>query len=240
MNDSEIEAETIAWFVRSGVVGLIYMTIFTRRVTLPQALERLTIPVVLLNCYAEGARFPSVVPAERLGAERIVGHLADHGHRRIAMITGEPWMEATRDRLKGYRTVLAENRIPFDPALVVQGNWSPSSGHDGTRRLMALAEPPTAIFCQNDRMAVGCYEALKEMGLRIPDDVSVAGYDDEEIARHLYPQLTTVVLPHRAMGQWAVDTLLRSGKPSGDPPLTVEIAGPLVPRGSVRVWDRGR
>jgi LacI family transcriptional regulator len=240
MNDPEIEEQTIRTFARQGMAGLVYMTIFTRRVTLPPVLADLTCPVVLLNCYTDGARYPAVIPAERSGGERITRHLIDHGHRRIGMITGEPWMEATRDRMKGFRRAVHDAGLPFDPTMVVQGNWSPSSGYEGTRRLMSLAEPPTAIFCQNDRMAVGCYEALKEMNLRIPEDVSVVGYDDEEIARHLNPQLTTIVLPHRAMGQWAVEMLGNARLPHADI-LPLEMEGALVARGSVAtVADRIR
>ena len=114
-------------------------------------------------------------------------------------------MDAARDRLKGYRQALATADIPYDPALVREGNWQPSAGYEQTNVLMDLPRPPTAIFCSNDRMAVGCYEALKERRLSIPGDVSVIGYDDEEVARHLSPQLTTLVLPHREMGRWAVE-----------------------------------
>ncbi|MGL4238378.1 LacI family DNA-binding transcriptional regulator [Tabrizicola sp.] len=234
MNDPELEDATIDTLAAQGMVGLIYMTIFTRKVQVSPRIRKLPIPVVLLNCYSDDDRFPSVVPAELDGGQRATEHLILKGHRRIGMITGEPWMEATRDRLKGYRRSLAAADIPFDPTLVVQGNWSPSAGYDCTRRLLALPNRPTAIFCQNDRMAIGCYEALKEAGLRIPDDISVIGYDDEEIARHLYPQLTTVVLPHRAMAHWAVETLaeLRSGaeRSAGG---VVKVSGPLIERDSV-------
>ena len=142
-------------------------------------------------------------------------------------------MEAAQDRLEGYRRALATADIPFDPALVVEGDWSASAGYTGTMKLLALAEPPTAIFCQNDRTAIGCYEALKEAGLRIPEDVSVVGYDDEEIARHLHPRLTSSILPHRAMGQWAVERLdepFHGGNRRY--PLT-KLECPLVPRDSV-------
>ena len=90
---------------------------------------------------------------------------------------------------------------------MVEGDWSASAGYDATLKLLALKDRPTAIFCQNDRTAIGCYEALKEAGLRIPEDISVVGYDDEEISRHLHPRLTTSILPHRAMGQWAIEQL---------------------------------
>ena len=152
--------------------------------------------------------FPAVVPGEVAGGHRATDALIEAGHRRIAHITGEMWMDAARDRLRGYREALAAADIPYDPDLVAEGNWLPSAGYEHTRALMSLPNPPTAIFCANDRMAVGCYEALKELGLRIPDDVSVIGYDDDEVARHLSPQLTTLVLPHRLMGRWAIDQAL--------------------------------
>ncbi|MXU66021.1 substrate-binding domain-containing protein [Rhodobacteraceae bacterium KN286] len=209
MYDPELEAETLTSLAGQKLAGLIYMAIFTRQAELPEGLLDLPCPVVLLNCYAEETRFPSVVPDETVGGYRATRHLIEQGHRRIGMILGEPWMEATQDRQTGYERALAEAGIAFDPALVTGGNWTASSGYAGTRALLALDPRPTAIFCQNDRMAIGCYEALKEEGLRIPQDISVMGYDDEEIARHLNPPLSTVDLPHRAMGAWAVEQIER-------------------------------
>jgi LacI family transcriptional regulator len=98
---------------------------------------------------------------------------------------------------------------------------------------MDLPRPPTAIFCSNDRMAVGCYEALKERHLSIPDDVSVVGYDDEEVARHLSPQLTSLVLPHREMGRWAVERGFQlSGARREKYPIT-KLECPLIERASI-------
>ncbi len=214
MNDPEMEEKVLRTMVAKGANALIYMTIFTRVVTLPAWIGDLAVPVILLNCYTAERSFPAVIPGEVAGGQKAVQHLIDNGHRRIGVITGEPWMEATRDRLKGYRRALIGAKIAFDPALVIEGDWSASAGYNGTRRLLALAERPTAIFCQNDRMAIGCYEALKEAGIVIPDGMSVVGYDDEEISRHLHPQLTTVVLPQRAMGAWAVKAIDMARKPA--------------------------
>lgn len=219
MNDPEMEEKILRTMVANGASALIYMTIFTRKVTLPAWISDLAVPVILLNCYTAERSFPAVIPSEVAGGQKAAQHLTDHGHRRIGIITGEPWMEAARDRLKGYRRALSNAGIAFDPALVIKGDWSASAGYEGTRRLLALAQRPTAIFCQNDRMAIGCYEALKEAGIMIPDGMSVVGYDDEEISRHLHPQLTTVVLPQRAMGAWAVKSIEGSRKvmPDGFP-----------------------
>lgn len=221
MNDPEMEEKVLRTMVAKGANALIYMTIFTRKVTLPAWIGDLAVPVILLNCYTAERSFPAVIPGEVAGGQKAVQHLIDNGHRRIGVITGEPWMEATRDRLKGYRRALIGSKIAFDSALVIEGDWSASAGYDGTRRLLALSERPTAIFCQNDRMAIGCYEALKEAGIDIPDGMSVVGYDDEEISRHLHPQLTTVVLPQRAMGAWAVNVIAAGPKhPTEGYPVT--------------------
>jgi LacI family transcriptional regulator len=207
-NDGEMEPRTIDIAVRNRVDAVIYATAMTRQVEVPASLYDLGIPVVLLNCFSIDRHFPAVVPGEVAGGHSATNALIEAGHRRIAHITGEMWMDAARDRLRGYREALATADIPYDPDLVVEGNWLPSAGYEATRALMSLSSPPTAIFCANDRMAVGCYEAIKELGLRIPDDVSVIGYDDDEVARHLSPQLTTLVLPHRTMGRWAVERAL--------------------------------
>jgi LacI family transcriptional regulator len=231
-NDEELEAELIRTFAEQGVAGLVYMTIFTREVELPEQLRVLDVPVYLLNCYTTDQAYPAVVPSEIAGGQRSTRHLIEAGHRRIATITGEIWMEAAQDRLKGYRRALATADIPFDPALVIEGDWSASAGYDATRALLALPEPPTAIFCQNDRTAIGCYEALKEAGLDIPTDMSVVGYDDEEISRHMHPRLTTSILPHRAMGHWIIEQMDEVDGGARRYPL-VKLECPLVERDSV-------
>ncbi len=173
---------------------------------------------MLLNCYVADRSIPSIVSGEVLGGRTATERLIRAGHRRVGLIEGEVWMDASRDRLKGYRQALAHNDIPYDPALVRPGNWEPCAGYEQTRHLMKLATPPTAIFYANDLMALGGYEALKELGLRIPADVAVVGYDDREIVQFLRPPLTTVLLPHFEMGTLAVETSGGSGEPAGQPP----------------------
>lgn len=239
MGDAVMEPRAIQALTRRGISALIYMTIFTREITAPDYLYGLDIPVILLNCYTADYAFPAVVPSEIAGGQSSTRHLISHGHRRIATITGEPWMQAAQDRLKGYRRALATADIPFDPELVVEGDWSASAGYAATVKLLALKDRPTAIFCQNDRTAIGCYEALKEAGLHIPQDISVVGYDDEEIARHLFPPLTTSILPHMAMGQWAIEQLEAPPAPGrGRYPIT-KLECPLVERESVRAVKGG-
>jgi LacI family transcriptional regulator len=231
-SDPKMEPKTLRALTGKDVAALVYMTIFTREIEPPAYLYDLDIPVVLLNCYSVDHAFPAVVPSEIAGGQSATEHLIRNGHTRIGTILGEPHNSATQDRLNGYRRALATADIPFDPDLIAEGNWSASSGYDATMRLLALDTPPTAIFCQNDRMAIGCYEALKEAGLRIPDDMSVVGYDDEEISRHLHPRLTTSILPHRAMGQWAIEQLETHQVQRGRYPVT-KLECALVERDSV-------
>jgi LacI family transcriptional regulator len=232
-NDPEMEPRTIDLVLRNRVDAIVYATVMTRQVTVPESLYHIGLPVVLLNCFSHDRHFPSVVPGEVAGGHSATQALLSAGHRRIAHITGEMWMDAARDRLRGYREALAQADIPYDADLVAEGNWQPSAGYEHTRRLLALPNRPTAIFCANDRMAVGCYEAIKELGLRIPEDVSVVGYDDEEVARHLSPQLTTVVLPHRAMGRWAVERALAEADGRADKFAVVKLECPLIERKSI-------
>jgi LacI family transcriptional regulator len=233
MSDPIMEPRAIRTLLSHGVSAMIYMTIITRELKPHELLYELGIPLVLLNCYTVDHAFPSVIPSEIAGGQSATRHLIEHGHRRIATILGEIWMDAASSRLEGYRRALATADIPYDPALVVQGDWSTTGGYEATRKLLALKNPPTAIFCQNDRTAVGCYDALREKGLSIPHDVSVVGYDDEEISRHLRPRLTTCVLPHRAMGRWAAERLEEPYFHERKRHPITKIECSLVPRNSV-------
>jgi LacI family transcriptional regulator len=204
--DSEIEADLLASVSGQDLVGVIYGTILTREVNLPDAFAGYN--TVLVNCYDGEGALPAVIPADLLGGRVATEHLIELGRRRIALINGQQGLDNPRDRLKGYRQALTNHDIAFDPALVRPGNWEPSAGYAMTMELMALDSPPDAIFCANDLMAVGCYDALRELGLSVPDDVAVVGFDDREIARSMHPPLTTLVLPQYEMGRVAAEMLL--------------------------------
>ncbi|MGV3550856.1 LacI family DNA-binding transcriptional regulator [Rhizobium sp.] len=227
---AEHEERAIERMLRAGAEGIVYMSIFTRRVSLSPVFDTLPVPLVLLNCYTNENRYPSVIPDEINGGRAATNLLVKAGHRRIATITGETFMEATQDRLTGYRKALTEAGIAYDDTIVAEGSWTPTSGYEATRKLMALADPPTAIFCQNDKMAMGCFTALAEAGLKVPGDISVVGYDDDELARHLRPQLTTLELPHRPMGAWAMRQLAKQSRAPSHPVTKITCA--LVERAS--------
>jgi LacI family transcriptional regulator len=229
-SNPELEEATIEAVKRDkSVVGVIYSSIFTRRVTLAKSLE--DIPTVLLNCYAEPRKHIAILPGEVAGGFTATAHLTELGHRRIGFINGEPWMDASLDRLKGYRQALATADIGFDERLVRSGDWLPLTGYQHALDLLSTDNPPTALFCGNDLMAVGALEAAQEMGFKVPDDLTIMGYDDQELARYTHPPLTTLVLPNYEMGQRAAEALLDMtvhGKKMK--PMTIKIDGPLVLR----------
>lgn len=146
---------------------------------------------------------------ERRAACEIVGHLAALGHRRIAHVIGHPDHGGGEWRLQGYRDGLRRAHLRYDPKLVVQGAFSFDSGVAAARRLLALEPRPTAIFAANDDMAAGVMWAAAEAGLKVPDDLSVCGFDDTPISRQIWPALTTVHQPCRDMGRIAAAQLLR-------------------------------
>jgi len=229
----ELEAATLrAVLTDSALLGVIYSTIFTRKIALPPELEK--VPTVLLNCYTGQKLQPSVIPGEVAGGFTATEFLLQQGHRRIGLINGEPWMDASRDRLKGYRQALATADVAFDAELVRHGDWMPDTGYRRTYELLRLKRPPTALFCANDLMAVGAMEALSELGIDVPGEISVMGYDDQEIARYTRPSLSSCVLPNYDMGRWAAETLIEMAtNGAGRRPVQLKMECPLVPRRSV-------
>lgn len=204
--DADVETNILAGFDKVPILGVVYGTILTRLVQIPPALADRRL--VLLNCYDEGRAHHSVLPGDVLGGRAATDHLLRAGRKRIGFINGQQGVDAARDRLKGYKQALASNDLPFDPALVRPGNWEPSAGYAMTLELMALSDPPDAIFCANDMMALGCYDALRQLGLEVPRDVAVIGFDDRDVAQYMHPPLSTLVLPLYEMGRVAVELLL--------------------------------
>lgn len=229
--DPANEAAIIENLENQPLVGIIYGTILTRQVHLPPSISRKR--AVLLNCYDAERRLNSVVPGDRLGGRIATQRLIDAGRKRIGFINGQQGVDASRDRLKGYRQALASNEISFDLKLVKSGNWEPSSGYTMTKELLALDSPPDAIFCANDLMALGCLDALHEAGICIPKDISVIGFDDRDVALHTHPPLTTLLLPHHEMGAIAAETLIEMAGTLNTTPVQIKVECPLIERASV-------
>ncbi|WP_158843939.1 LacI family DNA-binding transcriptional regulator [Saccharothrix deserti] len=175
------------------------------------------IPFVLVDPTGDpGHEFPSVGTSNWSGGLSATRHLLDLGHRRIAAITGPPHALSSRARLDGYRAALDTAGVPVDPELVREGDFNIADGLAHTRDLLRLADPPTAVFAFNDATALGAYQAAHEAGLRIPDDLSVVGFDDVPPAQWAIPALTTVRQPLRDMAAAATDIVLAIA--NGDTP----------------------
>lgn len=139
---------------------------------------------------------------------KMMQHLFDLGHRRIAFIIGNTLIASARQRLEGYRAALEQAGIPYDPALVVEGDWFHPSGYAATSQLLRLNTLPTAIVASNDLMAFGAIQAVREAGLRVGSDISITGFDDIKMAATVSPPLTTMRQPMKVMGESAANMLI--------------------------------
>jgi LacI family transcriptional regulator len=175
---------------------------------------------------------PCVAAANAAGARTATEHLLAFGHRSIAVITGPSGWAATEERRQGYQAALAREGLLPDPRLTLAGNWQIESGRAAAGRLLELDQPPTAIFAFNDEMAIGTLRAAHERGLRVPENLSVVGFDDVDRAELVTPKLTTVRQPLAEMGRMAVSLLLRLLDDQRLEALRVELATRLVVQAS--------
>jgi len=231
-SDPAVETAVIERLLEQRVEGLLYAATWHRGVTIPEIAHE--VPTVLVNCFDREGRFPAVIPDERAGGRRATERLLAAGHRRIGFVNLDPDMPAAVGRRIGFHETLLEAGIAPDENLEIYGHATADGGYTAASALLDLPEPPTAIFCANDRMAMGAYDAIKERGLRIPKDVAVIGFDNQElIAAYLRPGLTTVALPFDQMGARGVDILaaIVAGQSTGTGTVTVDC--PLLERASV-------
>jgi LacI family xylobiose transport system transcriptional regulator len=192
------------------------------------------IPLVAVDPTSEPLHpVPSVAAANRHGGVAAVQHLLDLGHRRIAVVTGPLERLCARSRLEGVGTALEAAGVPLDDRLVRTGVWfSFEDGFGHARDLLRLADPPTAVVCGNDLQAFGVYEAARQAGVRIPDDLSVVGFDDISYARWCGPPLTTVQQPAADLGATAARLVLALAAGEAVTQTRIELATTLVVRAS--------
>lgn len=165
------------------------------------------IPIVVVDM--ESADCSTVYSDNREGSMLAVEYLHELGHRRIAHISGDDTVDAGRARVQGFRQKMEELGLPIRPDYVANGGFfSVEEGKAAMERLLSLTERPTAVFVAGDQMAIGAMEAAREHGLRIPEDVSIIGYDDIEISRYVTPKLTTVRQDTDLMGRVAAEVLI--------------------------------
>lgn len=212
------EDDAIAMMLEHQVHGVLYSSWYHHEITVPAALEQTD--TVLVDCFAPGSALPTVVPDEEQGGRVATEQLVAAGHRRIAFINTTTPSPARTGRLAGYRAALEAAGIRFDESLVLPAAPDQEGGYAATQQIVASGA--TAVFCHNDRVAMGLYDGLRERGLRIPHDVAVMGFDNQDvIAAHLRPPLSTVALPHYELGAAAVRVLLGLEPESAVHPLRV-------------------
>jgi LacI family xylobiose transport system transcriptional regulator len=201
----------------------------------PEYRERLrsrAIPFVIVDPAGDPSPdAPSVGSANWSGGLAATRHLIELGHRRIAAITGPEDMMCSLARVDGYRSAMNSAGLPIDPAWIRFGDFHVSGGRDRARELLASPDRPTAIFAGSDMQALGVMEAARELGIRVPEELSIVGYDDIPLARWLTPRLTTVHQPLRRMGEEAARLVIRlADEPSAAPRM--DLATSLVVRDS--------
>ncbi|WP_030466316.1 LacI family DNA-binding transcriptional regulator [Lentzea aerocolonigenes] len=231
-----LQEQAIDQLAQHQVGHFIYGCMYHRVVDPPAGLPA---DAVFLNCEASGGRHRSIVPDERQGAYEVVKELIEAGHRRIAFLDDHRHPPASRLRFNGFRAALAEHGLEYEPALHLETTPFVRGGLV-LSDLIDLPDErrPSAVFCYNDRIAMGAYRAARARGLRVPEDLSIVGFDDQEfIASELDPPLTTVRLPHREMGRLAIQLVLDEPGALDDVPESedgvIRIAGELVRRDSV-------
>ena len=230
--DPDVETKAIDTMHERQVDAIIYATMFHRVVEPPIALREAH--WVVLDSRTTDPRDSWVVPDEEGGAYAATNLLIEAGHERIGYLMDIHRTPAAEERLGGYRRALTDAGLEYDPGLVADDRDNPFGGHAAADVLLELTDRPTALFCYNDRMAMGAYRAARRAGLSIPHDLSIVGFDNQsQIAPWLDPPLSTVQLPHEAMGRWAVEHLLGvlSGDIEGSRQQRMEC--PLVVRDSV-------
>lgn len=234
---AEIEQAAVEAMLDRQIEGLMFAAMHTRGVVLPPVAA--TLPTVFINCFVDptAPHAVEVIPDDRRGGYDATELLLAAGHRRIALINGDSSTHAWIERRLGFLDAFAERGLEADLSLIREGNWLPDGAFAIAHDLFSGGEPPTALVCANDRSAYGVYDALRELGLSIPGDVSVVGYDDQEISRFARPPLTTIALPHYELGRRGCELLLSGPRMSPTRELV-----PCPPRlrnsvGSPRVRD---
>jgi LacI family transcriptional regulator, galactose operon repressor len=206
--DLTIERGVIEEMIAHRVEGIVIAPVSDRSRSHLRRLASFGLPFVLIDRTVAGVDCDVVLGDSIGGARQLVEHLLALGHRRIGFIFESEEVSTARDRHRGYLQALEAAGVPLDLSLVVRSTVDPSGGLDGMRRLLALEQPPTAVFTVNNLVAVGAIEAVRANGLEVPDDVALVCFDDIEYASRLYPFLTVMAQPAETLGTLGTQLLL--------------------------------
>ncbi|MBN1565799.1 MAG: LacI family DNA-binding transcriptional regulator [Anaerolineae bacterium] len=225
------EATYAATIINGAADGLLLVAPIKVELYL-DALREQNFPYVMIDQVDLEQRSTVVSADNHKGAYKATQYLIELGHRQIGFLTGLMQLNVAIERLEGYKAALADHKIPFRDEYIAQGDFRMQIGYQGTQELLALEHPPTAIFASNDVSALGAIDAIREHGLRVPDDISVIGFDDIPAAAVMYPKLTTVRQPLIQMGREAVLELLARLKNPDHEVRQITLATQLVIRDS--------
>lgn len=204
-------------------------------------LDRKRFPYVLIDHPGlECDDCSAVLTANWQGAYDATRYLIELGHRRIGFVTGFIEVASAQDRLAGYQTALRDHGLLVDPELICKGDFLEQSGYEAGLKFLQLTRPPTAVFASSDMCAFGVMKALEEAGCRVPEDISIMGFDDIPEASYMRPMLTTVRQPLRSMGQAATRILIERIEDPTLPTKRVEFPTELIVRESCQPPDQSR
>ena len=232
------EASYVANMVQGMVDGL--LLVLPRNIAdYTDTLTRQNFPFVVIDHQGSGDPCPAVGATNWQGGYNATEYLIKQGHKRIGFITGSMDLGCSQDRLKGYRSALRTHHIPEMPELVYEGDFNQPDGYAGASAFLELPIPPTAIFASNDVMAMGVMDAVRNRNLRIPDDISVVGFDNIPQSAMINPSLTTVQQPLEQMGRVATQMLLGILKTPKKDVNRIELPTELIIRSSTSVPKNG-
>jgi DNA-binding LacI/PurR family transcriptional regulator len=228
--DPEREMRVVRTFEERRVDGIIVTASRVGALHLP-LLSRMNVPIVLLNNQHPSEFAHSVMIENFSAGYEATKHLVELGHRRIGYIGDRNGRQSDTERFGGYRQALDAGNLAFQPQLVQYGSATPESGMETMDALLQLAEPPTAVFCYDDMTALGAMRQIRAAGLRVPDDISVVGFDDLSIVQFTEPPLTTIRQPMAEMGRLAMTAMLDLLSGSGAT-HEIKVRGELILRAS--------
>lgn len=232
--DPDRLSHSLEVLLQKRIDGLLLMCTEARLASADVFERHPAVPIVVMDWGPLNTKADRIQDNSAHGGYLATRHLIEQGHHKIALITGPLDKLPAQSRQHGYRQALDEAGIAFRSDYVVVGDFEFTGGITGMQQLLALDEPPTAVFAGNDVSAVGVYQALYRAGLRVPQDISVIGYDDIELARYLTPPLTTIHQPQAALCRQAVDTLLARIQGCDDEPRLIMLEPTLIQRESVQ------
>lgn len=232
--DNKRDQEYVRWFRAQRVAGIIMVDSRANAARPEDSLNSGGVPMVFVNRFwEENPPHPFVYPDDRGGGYMATRHLIDLGHRKIGYING-PNERCTcgSHRFLGYQDALAEAGIGMRPEWILRGSWRPESGYEVGRQILSGSDRPTAIFAANDYMAIGCIRAARDLGVHVPEELAVVGFDNREAATYVEPALTTVTLPGTEMGIRAAELMLRAVRGDQYAVAGMQVSSSLIVRNS--------